>query len=245
MKALSKMTWIELKLFLREPIGVFFTLLFPLMLLFLFGSIYGNEPTPFLDGRGSVDNSAPGYIGMIIGTLGMVSLPITLASYRQRGILRRLRATPLQPGTVLWSQVIVSTLVALAGAGLLVTAAVLFYDLTLPAVPLAVIPAILLGGLSFFALGFVLAGVMPTARTAQAVGMALFYPMLFLSGAAMPRQMMPESLQRVAEFLPLTHVVELIEDLWFDGALNLTALAVVSGLLVVGLFASRVTFRWE
>jgi ABC-2 type transport system permease protein len=245
MKALSKMTWIELKLFLREPIGVFFTLLFPLMLLFLFGSIYGNEPTPFLDGRGSVDNSVPGYIGMIIGTLGMVSLPITLASYRQRGILRRLRATPLQPGTVLWSQVIVSTLVALAGAGLLVTAAVLFYDLTLPAVPLAVIPAILLGGLSFFALGFVLAGIMPTARTAQAVGMALFYPMLFLSGAGMPRQMMPESLQRVAEFLPLTHVVDLIDDLWFDGALNLTALAVVSGLLVVGLFASRVTFRWE
>ncbi|MCB9423235.1 MAG: ABC transporter permease, partial [Ardenticatenaceae bacterium] len=71
MKALTKMTWVELKLKLREPVGTFFTLVFPLLLLFLFGSIYGNEPTPFLNGRGNVDNSVPGYIAMIIGTTGM------------------------------------------------------------------------------------------------------------------------------------------------------------------------------
>jgi ABC-2 type transport system permease protein len=107
------------------------------------------------------------------------------------------------------------------------------------------IPAILLSAFSFFAVGFVLAGVLPTARTAQAVGMAVLYPMLFLSGAAMPRFLMPESVQQVAELLPLTHVVILMEDLWLEGTWNLTSLAVVLALLAAGLVISRFTFRWE
>jgi ABC-2 type transport system permease protein len=245
MKAFWKLTWTELKLFVREPIGLFFTLLFPLLLLVIFGSIFGNDPTSMFGGFGSVDNSVPGYMGMIIGTLGMVGLPISLATYREKGILRRFRATPLNPNVVLWSQVAVNGIMQLVGIGLLVVAARLLYDLRIPAAPLALLPAVLLGGLSFFSVGFVLAGVLPTARTAQAVGMALFYPMLFLSGAALPRQMLPETVRQVAEFLPLTHVVMLFEDLWFKGSWNLTALAVVTGILLVSLAVSSRTFRWE
>ncbi len=240
-----KLTWVELKLFAREPIGLFFTLLFPLLLLVIFGSIFGNDSSGMFGGFGSVDNSVPGYMGMIIGTLGMIGLPVSLASYREKGILRRFRATPLNPGVVLWAQVAVSVIMQLVGIGLLVVAARILYDLRLPAAPVAMVPAVLLGGLSFFAVGFVLAGVLPKARTAQAVGMALFYPMLFLSGAAMPRQMLPETVRRIAEFLPLTHVIILFEDLWFKGSWNLTAIAVVTGILVVSLAISAQTFRWE
>lgn len=245
MQTFLKMTWTELKLQLREPIATFFTLAFPLMLLLLFGSIYGNDPTEFLGGYGQVDLSVPGYIGMVIGTIGMLNVPITLALYRENGILRRYRATPLPSQIVLWSQVVVNVLITGLSVLLLVIAARLFYDLRPPSASLEMIPAILLGGLSFLAVGFVLAGVMPTPRAAQAVGMALFFPMLFLSGAAMPRQIMPETVRRVAEFLPLTHVVKLLEDLWFEGVWNLTSLLVVSGLLIFGLVVSRYTFRWE
>lgn len=245
MKALLKMTWIEFKLQLREPVGLFFTLAFPLMLLFIFGSIYGNDPVDVLGGFGSIDLSVPGYIGMIIGTIGMIALPISLANYREQGILRRFRATPLPSGTVLWSQVIVSVIMTALGALLLVVAGTGIYDLRIPEASLAVVLATILAALSFLSLGFVLAGLLPTPRSAQAVGMALFYPMLFLSGAAMPRQFMPESVQTVAEFLPLTHVVKLLEDLWLQGTWNLTSLAVVVGMLLVCLFVSRRTFRWE
>lgn len=245
MKTLGKMTWTELKLQMREPIGVFFTLAFPLMLLFIFGSIYGNEPNAFLGGYGAIDLSVPGYIGMIIGTIGMISLPISLANYREKGVLRRFRATPLPSSTILWSQVFVSLIMTGMGMLLLVTAGFLVYDLRLPEASLAVVPAIVLGCLSFLALGFVLAGLLPTPRSAQAVSMALFYPMLFLSGAAGPREMMPDSVQRVAEFLPLTHVVKLVEGLWLEGTWNFTSLAVVSGMLLVCLVVSRRTFRWE
>ena len=245
MKTFWQMTWTELKLQLREPIGAFFTLAFPLMLLFIFGSIYGNEPSDFLGGFGSIDLSVPGYIGMIIGTIGMLSLPIALATYREQGVLRRLQATPLPSSTILWSQVAVNLVMTAFGALLLVTAGFLVYDLRPPEASLGLIAAALLGGLSFLAVGFVLAGVLPTPRAAQAVGMALFYPMLFLSGAAMPRQIMPESVQKFSEFLPLTHVVKLLEELWLKGTWNLTSLAVVIGLLVIGIIVSRQTFRWE
>lgn len=245
MKAFLKLTWTELKLQLREPLSTFFTLAFPILLLVVFGSIYGNEPDDFLGGYGSVDLSVPGYMGMIVGTIGMLGLPIALANYRDLGILRRYRATPLPASIVLWSQVAVNVVMTMLGAGLLVVVGLLFYDLRMPAATLALVPALLLGGFSFMAVGFVMAGIMPTARSAQAVGMALFYPMLFLSGAAMPRQFMPENVQRIAEVLPLTHVVKLLEDLWFGGTWNLTSLAVVVGILLVCLPISRRTFRWE
>lgn len=245
MKTFWKMTWIELKLQLREPIGVFFTLAFPLMLLFIFGSIYGNEPSDFLGGYGSIDLSVPGYIGMIIGTIGMISLPISLSNYREQGVLRRLQATPLPSSIVLWSQVAVNVLMTALGSLLLVVSGFLVYDLRLPEASLSLVLAALLGGFSFLAVGFVLAGLLPTPRSAQAVGMALFYPMLFLSGAAMPRQILPETVRQISEFLPLTHVVKLIEDLWLKGAWNLTSLAVVLGLLLVCLVVSQRTFRWE
>lgn len=245
MNAFLKMAWTEFKLTLREPIGTFFTLIFPLLLLVMFGSIYGNEPTEMFGGFGSVDVSVPGYIGMIVGTVGMLSIPIALATYREQGILRRYRATPLKPSAVLWSQVVVHLGMTLLGTALLFVAALTFYNLRLPEGMLALVPAMLLSALSFFAVGFVLAGLVPTSRTATATGMALFYPMLFLSGAAIPRQVMPESVQRIAEFLPLTHVVILLEDLWFSGSWNLVSLAVVAGMLVVGVALSTRTFRWE
>jgi ABC-2 type transport system permease protein len=245
MKQLWKLTWIELKLQLREPLAAFFTLVFPLMLLVVFGSIFGNEPESFLGGFGQVDLSMPGYMGMIIGTIGMLGLPVTLANYREQGILRRFQATPLRPATVLWAQVAVNVLMTALGTALLLVAGRLLFDLRPPVVTLAMVPAIALSAFSFFAVGFMMAGVMPTPRSAQAVGMALFYPMLFLSGAAMPRQIMPETVQRVAEFLPLTHVVKLLEELWFAGDWNLVSLGVVSAMLVLGLVVTRLTFRWE
>lgn len=245
MKPFLKLTYIELKLQLREPVGLFFTLAFPVMLLVLFGAIFGNEAEEFLGGYGQVDLSMSGYIGMIIGTIGMLGIPITLSNYRERGILRRLRATPLQSGSVLWSQVAAQTLITVVGILLLFIVGMVLFDLRIPDGDVSIILAILLSAFSFFAIGFVLAGILPTARTAQAVGMAIFYPMLFLSGAAIPRFIMPEFVQQIAELLPLTHVVILIEDLWLKGTWNLISLAVVTAVLILGLVLSRFTFRWE
>lgn len=245
MKALTKMTWVELKLKFREPVGAFFTLVFPLLLLFLFGSIYGNEPSPFLNGRGSVDNSVPGYIAMIIGTTGMIGLPIALSVYRENGILRRFRAAPITPATILGSQVLVNLALSLVGMVFLVIAGVFVYDLTLPAAPLGAFLTVVVSGLSFLSVGFVLASLLPTATAAQAVGMALFFPMLFLSGAGLPQQILPPKLVAFSRFLPLTYVVNLLQDLWYGNGWNVTALLVLLGMMVVATAVSIRAFRWE
>jgi ABC-2 type transport system permease protein len=134
MKAFLKLTTVELKLQLREPLGLFFTLAFPVMLMALFGTIFGNEAEDFLGGYGQMDLSVPGYIGMIIGTIGMLGIPTTLSNYRDQGILRRLRATPVQSGSVLWSQVATQVLMAAAGILLLFIAGFAVFDLRIPAV---------------------------------------------------------------------------------------------------------------
>lgn len=214
MRGFWKLTWTEVKLFLREPMAAFFTLAFPLMMLFLFGSIYGNEPTSLFGGYGSVDVSVPAYTAMIIATSGLLSLTINIASYRERGILRRLKATPLRPQTILGAQVIVIFLMTALGMILLVIAGKLVYHLRFNGSLLSVLAAFVLSSMSFFALGFVLAGLLPTARTAQIVAMVLFYPMIFLSGATIPREILPENIRQFAQVLPLSHVVTLLRGLW-------------------------------
>jgi ABC-2 type transport system permease protein len=217
------------------------------MMLFLFGSIYGNQPQAMFNGYGSVDVSVPAYTAMIIATTGIMGINITMASYREKGILRRLRISPLHPSLILAGQLVVVMLMTVAGMGLLVLAGRLVYQMRFEGSLLAVIPAFLLGSLSFFSLGFVLASLMPNARTAQVVGMAVLYPMLFLSGAGMPLEILPESLRNFSKFLPLTHVVTLLRGLWFGGSWSqhTTELWVLLGVLVLGVVISSLAFRWE
>ena len=246
MQALYKMTFTETKLFLREPIAVFFNLALPVMFLLLFASIFGNEPVPGSDGLRMVDVMAPAYTGFVIGSIGLIGLPINLAEYRQHGILRRLGATPVHPWTILSAQVLTQLLMTALGITLLLAVARVVYGLKMPEAPLALVPAFVLASLSFFAVGFVIAGLTPTVRVAQITGQLVFFPMFFLSGAAgIPREQFPDTVRLISDFLPLTYVVELIQDLWIEGEWNLLAVAVLVGVLLVSAFISARTFRWE
>jgi ABC-2 type transport system permease protein len=247
MKNLMKMTFMEAKLFLREPVGAFFTLIFPLMMLFLFGSIYGNEPSAFFNGYGSVDISVPAYTAMIIATAGLMGLTITMASYRENGILRRLRTTPISPLTILTSQVLVLFLMTTVGMIMLVIAGKLVYNMRFEGNLINVILGFTLSSLSFFSLGFIIAALMPTARTAQVVGMAILYPMLFLSGAGFPRELLPDTIIKISTFLPLTYVVNLLRGLWIGNSWgqHLTDVIVLTAILVAGVLISHRIFRWE
>jgi len=247
MKSLLKMTWMETKLFFREPVGAFFTLVFPLMFLFLFGSIYGNAPIKQLNGQGTVDISVPAYTAMIIATTGLMGLTITMATYRENGVLRRLRTTPISPLAVFVAQVIVLFMMTAFGMLLLIIAGKLVYHLRFEGNVINVLMAFTLSSISFFAIGFVLAGLMPTARTAQIVGLAILYPMLFLSGAGFPRELLPETIIKVSRFLPLTYVVTLLRGLWVGDpwSQHTTEVIVLAAILVVGVVVSLKTFRWE
>ncbi len=247
MKSLMKMTWMEAKLFLREPMSAFFTLVFPLMYLLLFGAISGNEPTPQFGGQRTIDASIPGLTAMIICIAGLMSTTMTMSTYREKGVLRRLRTTPVSPLVVLVAQVIVVFTMTGLGMLLLVTAGKLVYHVRFEGNPFSVLAGFVLSSLSFFGIGFILAGTMPTVRSAWVVGMVLLYPMLLLSGAFFTVELLPAAVQKVSAFLPLTYVVNLLRGLWAGEPWgeHLLDVGVLTGLLLLGTIVSVRTFRWE
>jgi ABC-2 type transport system permease protein len=247
MKSFFKFTWMETKLFLREPVGAFFTLIFPLMMLFLFGSIYGNEPSEYFNGYGSVDVSVPAYTAMIVATTGLMGLTITISSYRENGVLRRMRTTPISPLMILFAQVVVLFCMTLIGMAFLIVAGKIVYQMRFDGNIFNVVVGFILSSLSFFAIGFVLAGLLPSARTAQIVGMVILYPMLFLSGAGFPRELLPESIIKISKFLPLTYVVNLLRGFWIGEGWekHVVNVIVLTGILIVGVVISYITFKWE
>jgi len=248
MKSLLKMTWVEAKLFLREPASAFFTLIFPLLMLFIFGSIYGNTPPPgSSNSQGAIGSLIPAFSAMVIGMVGLMPITITLATYRENGILRRLGTTPVSPLVIMSAQVIVVFIMTVLGVILLVLAGVLVYHVQFEGNVFSILAGFVLGSLSFFGIGFILASTMPTARTAQIVAMVLLYPMLILSGAGWPRELMPGTVQKLSSFLPLTYVVNLLRGLWIGESWgqHTADIFILVVMLIVGVFVSVKLFRWE
>jgi len=249
MRGVMKFFVMQLKLYLREPVAFFFSLAYPALLLLLFGFIFGNDPDPEFWGRnfGTVDASVPAYAGIIIGTVALMGIPIDTAANRETGVLRRYRATPLHPAAYLLASVAVYLMIALLGLAILVLTGKLVFGLRIAGSWLNVLAAITLSALSFYSLGYLIASLVPTARAAQAVGMVIFFPMMFLSGAGMPLQLLPEGLRKVSDFLPLSYVVRLIQGLWFGelwSDLWLSVLVLI-GMLVIATAISTKIFRWE
>jgi ABC-2 type transport system permease protein len=247
MKSLLKMTYVEAKLFLREPVGAFFTLIFPLLMLFIFGTIYNSQPASIAGSQGSIDDLIPSFSGMIIGITGLMAITMTMATYRENGILRRLRTTPVNPLVVMLAQLVVVFTMTLFGMLLLIIVGKLVYHVQFTGNPFSILGGFILGCLSFFGIGFILAGNLPTARTAQIVAMVLVYPMLIFSGAAWPRELMPVAMQKIAAFVPLTYVVNLLRGLWIGESWgsHLLDVYVLIGMFLLGILISVRTFRWE
>jgi ABC-2 type transport system permease protein len=247
MRALGKLTFLQIKLYLREPIALFFTLAYAPMMLVLFGSIYGNEPSDLFGGRGTVDVSVPAYIGLIIISVGLMSIPIGTASSRESGVLRRFRVTPLSPAVYLVSDVAVYFLMTLMGVGLLVLVGKFGYNMRFDGNAASVLGGFSLGALAMFACGYLIAGLAPTARIAQTAGMVIAFPMMFLSGATIPLAVLPDSVRAVSKFLPVTHIVTMLQGLWKGDAWSGhgTEVIVLACVLAAGVILSAKTFRWE
>lgn len=246
MQSFLKLTWVETKLFVREP-AVYIGPAFPLAFLLIFGSIYGNTPSAFYHGRGPLDVYMPAYIVMLITMNAFFSLPIALVNYRERGVLFRLQATPLRPVNILSAQIGANFLMTTLEALLLVVLGVVFYKVHVTLAILGVLLAYILSILSIFSLGFLLASLAPTARVATFVAIILFLVAFYLSGMSVPLQLYPAVVQHIAQFLPTTHAVTLLQELW-SGASWLDHgidVLILLGMLLVCMAVSAKLFRWR
>ena len=247
MKSFWKLTLAECKLYFRFPIAAFFTLALLPMILIILGAIFGNEPAEQFGGKGWLDWAVPGFIALVIAISAVMSLPMAMATYRERGILRRYRATPVSPAAVLGAQLVTQFAMTFLGMLLLILIGKVFFNLRFEGNIFSVLAAFTLGCLSFFSIGMILAGVLPNTRTGTIFGNVLLQPMVYLSGVTIPKEVMSEGMQKAIRFNPLTHVVTLLQGMWYGDAWSQhqTEVVVLGAIMVVaGLIAISV-FRWE
>jgi ABC-2 type transport system permease protein len=247
MSAFLKLATVQTKLYLREPIGVFFTLAYGPLLLIMMGFIFGSKPQAVLNGLSQLDISVPSYIAMIIGLGGLTAIPIGVTTRRETGVLRRFYATPLHPITYFLADILAPFLVTLLGAVLLIAMGLLVYQVRFNGNWLSITAGICFCMMSFFGLGYALSGIFPSTRVAAVVGNVLIVPMVILSGAMVPLEVMPESVRNIANYVPLTHAVAFLRGLWFGESWdqNLLAVAVLGGVLLISLIVIALTFKWE
>lgn len=250
MNALRKLTWIEFKLFMRDPLSMIFTLLLPFFFLIVLNGVFGNEPEVDPDedvwlGVGPADYYVPAYVGLVIAALGVLSLPLRLATYRELGVLRRFRASSMPLWAVLISQVAVMFVIAAIGAISITLASAAIYGTEFPSSFLLMLAAFVLSALSFAAVGVLLGSVLPTARAAQGAGLMLFFVMFLLSGAGPPREVLSGAMGTVSDALPLTYVVKALQEPWLNAAWDTTSSLVILGILVVASLLAFRLFRWE
>src|ERR1700688_1401924 len=245
---LWKLTWIEIKIFMREPLGAIGTIVVPVVIFVVLGRIFGRGGAPAAANPNSfVRVGLPVLASLLIAVSGVLSLVTIISIYREGGILKRLRATPLRPHTILTAHVLVKLALTALTLALTVLAGKRYYPVHTQFPVFGFTMALLISTWSILSIGFLIASIVPTARFAQPIGAAILYPMIGLCGLFVPVQSMPPALQVVARVLPLTYAVSLLEGIrkgetWSAHMGDVAALVVVFAICTA---LSAKVFRWE
>lgn len=243
----AKLAAVESRLVMREPLVPLLALALPILLMIAFGLPSGaRDADPNLDGARPIDTVLPSLaLSITVAIIGISFLPATLGIYREKGVLRRLSTTPVHPAGLLAAQAVVYAVIAVVAVGLVLGVGGSALDMAMPDRPLGFVAAFLLGLTSSFGLGLLIAAAAPTGRAANAIGMLLFFPSLFLAGVYLPKEQMPHFLQRICDFTPLGAFRQSVQDAWVGTGPQIEHLGVLAGFTVVfGLGAARL-FRWE
>jgi ABC-2 type transport system permease protein len=241
----------ELRLFLREPVTVLFTLALPLMVLYVLNGVFGQEnggdPGEVVVYRGfpAPDWYTPAYVAMAIAGFGLIALPAHLVEYHETGVLRRLQASGVPRGAVLGSQAAVALAVATVGSSLLVAAAIAFTGASPPENLPLFLAAYLLTAAAVIAIGLLLGVLLPTARAAQSVGLLAWFITLFVAGGGPPPEVLPDGLRTIGDWWPLTPIVQTLQEPWLTGQWATRASLVTAAVALLSLAAAGRAYRWD
>jgi ABC-2 type transport system permease protein len=248
MRALAKLTWLEIKIFVREPMGVVGTIGIPVLLFVVMTRLFGSSTSTAPRQSGWPASSFLPVLTSILIALSAVTSLITIISiYREGGILKRLRATPLPPVVILTAHVMVKLIfTAITLAAMLLAGRRYFPPGSQIPIP-SFAAALLFTTWAILSIGFVIASIVPTARFAQPIAAAIVYPMLGVSGLFYPIERMPPLLQTLASVSPLTYAVSLLDGVWKGESWRAHGADVAALLLtfVICTAISAKVFRWE
>lgn len=234
MRFARKLIRSEWRLFLREPLAMTFVVAFPVITVLVLGGVF-DEDDPAFGGAAPSDYYVAAYFGVVIAAVGLVMVPVHVATYRERGVLRRMDAAGVPRWAFPASQFVTGLAFVLVGAIAVWLTGLVSYGVP-PVDDLGrTIAGAVSGALAFISLGVVLGVALPNARAAQGVGMLLFFPMFLLAGGGPPPEAMSSVMNDISSWLPLTHVTRAIQEPWlgFDSntghiAVNLAIFAVAT-----------------
>jgi ABC-2 type transport system permease protein len=243
MGALGALTRTEAKLLSREWAAMLFAFVFPPGTLLVLAGAFGDTPDEAFDNVLPSHFYVTGYLGVPLGAMALIGLPVVLATYRERDVLRRFEAFGVRTSTVVAAQAIVTAALVVVAAGLVAAVAAPTYGVPSIEDPLAVSAGFAMGTVTMIALGVALGLVVKTARAAQAMGLLAFFPMWLLSGGGPPPDVMSDPMRRIADVLPLTHAVAAIRDPWLGTGGVDVHLLVLAAWLAFGLGATAYLTR--
>ena len=244
LRGLWRLTWIEIKVFMREPLGAVGSIVMPVLVFLLLGRL-GSSIAPARDLSTStfLRVNVPVFVAILIALNAVLSLVAIIAIYREGGILKRLRATPLRPWTILTSHVLVKLSLTAVTLALMLLVGRRYYPsgMDVPAFSFAI--ALIITTVSILSLGFLIASIVPTARFAQPIGAVILYPMFVVSGLFIPAHVLPAWLQH----LPLSYAVSLLQGIWKGEpwSMHLGDVAGLAAVFVICTALSARVFRWE
>jgi len=247
MHAMAKLAEVETKLFVREPMALFWGLFFPVALVTALGAFFPGflDPTPDLAGARPIDVYGPIVLGLGLATVALTTLPSILATYRQLGVLRRMRTTPVHPAWLLGAQLGVHVGVAATAAILTVSVGVLAFDMAAPGRPVLFTLVFLLAAAAMLGMGLLIGAIARTVSAAQGIGMVVYFPMLFFAGVWFPRDAMSDGLRNVSDLTPTGASVQALQDTWGGAAPRISNLIVMAVFAMVATALAARLFRWE
>lgn len=234
----------DLLVFRRNPAATFFTVILPLIFLVIFTTIFGNET---LDNGAKVSTLyVPGILALAITSATAVNLAITMTTRRERGVLKRVRGTPIPPWVFVVAQAIAAFVISAAMTVIIVVVGRVVYrvDLNLGGVPSLLI-TLLLGAPALAAIGLALTTIIPSEDAAPAVTNAIMLPLYFISDVFIPGDQMPDWLGTVAGVFPIRHLSNALQDS-FDPFMVGTPWPWRHWLVIAawGLLGAAITLRW-
>jgi ABC-2 type transport system permease protein len=247
LRGLVTLTWLEIKIFVREPLGVIGTVGIPVLMFVVLGRMFGRRSASPGAAPDLVTTDLPVLAAILIALSAVLSLVTIIAIYREGGILKRLRATPLRSHTILIAHVIVKLLFTALTLVAMVLAGRRYYPANIDAPFVSFGLALLFSTVCIVSIGFLIASVVPTARFAQPVGTLILYPMLGVSGLFIPVSALPPPAQTLARIVPLTYVVSLLRGIW-RGEGWVAHLGDVATLVLIFVICTAISarvFRWE
>ncbi|MGC5015506.1 ABC transporter permease [Streptosporangium sp. DT93] len=247
MKGYGALSATLLRSLLREPVGLFFAVVFAPALVLILGFVFDDGPDPAFGGRSFIEATLPAFPSLVLAITGVLLVPVNHLTLRESGALRRLRLTPLRPVTFIAADLTVNFVIGMISMIAALAVGWLAFGVAPSDNLAAVLTAAALGLIAFLALGYALAGIYPSAGAATGIGNLLMLVLMISSGAFVPLATMPDGVQKIMNFSPVRHFADLVKGLWEGDAWSTLLLptGVLGAMIVVFGALATVFFRWE